>query len=139
MLTALQKAKRNGAKIISINPLFETGLNHFRNPQDFMNPLKAVGALLTDGTQLTDVFLQVKLGGDIAVLRGIMKHLFEAEAYNPGQVVDTAFVQEHTSGFEGVYGTYSWSATERNGFPDSGMAMNAADTFQDGSYQAAPK
>ena len=100
MLTALQLAKRNGAKIISINPLFEAGLNHFRNPQDFMNPVKALGALMGDGTQITDVFLQVRVDGDMALLRGIMKHLFEAEDLNPGQVVDRPFIDEFTAGFE---------------------------------------
>ena len=99
MLSALQKAKRNGAKIISVNPMIEAGLVAFKNPQDFMNPLRALGALLGDGTQLTDVFLQVKVDGDMALLRGIMKHLFEAEDANPGQVVDRKFVEEFTTGF----------------------------------------
>lgn len=100
MLTALQKAKRNGAKIISVNPLIEAGLNHFKNPQDFMNPLRALGALMGDGTQITDLFLQVRVDGDMALLRGIMKHLFEAEDLNPGQVVDREFVAKYTTGFE---------------------------------------
>ena len=100
MLTALQKAKRNGAKIISVNPLIEAGLVAFKNPQDFMNPLRALGALMGDGTQLTDVFLQVRVDGDMALLRGIMKHLFEAEDANPGQVVDRPFIAEFTTGFE---------------------------------------
>ncbi|WP_223651078.1 FdhF/YdeP family oxidoreductase [Hymenobacter psoromatis] len=101
MLSALKIAKQNGAKIISINPLMEAGLNHFRDPQDFMNPLKALGAMLGGGTQITDVFLQVRVDGDMALLRGIMKHLFEAEDLNPGQVVDHEFVKEFTTGFEG--------------------------------------
>ena len=100
MLSALQAAKRNGAKIISVNPLIEAGLVAFKNPQDFMNPLRALGALLGDGTQLTDVFLQVRVDGDMALLRGIMKHLFEAEDANPGQVVDRNFVAEFTEGFD---------------------------------------
>ena len=100
MLSALQKAKRNGAKIITVNPLIEAGLVAFKNPQDFMNPLRALGALLGDGTQLTDVYLQVRVDGDMALLRGIMKHLFEAEDLNPGRVVDRAFVAEFTTGFE---------------------------------------
>jgi molybdopterin-dependent oxidoreductase alpha subunit len=100
MLTALQIAKKNGAKIISVNPLIEAGLNHFRNPQDFMNPVKALGALLGGGTQITDVYLQVRIDGDMALLRGIMKHLFEAEDLNPGQVIDHEFVKEFTTGFE---------------------------------------
>jgi molybdopterin-dependent oxidoreductase alpha subunit len=99
MLTALQKAKRNGAKIIAVNPLIEAGLVAFKNPQDFMNPLRALGALMGDGTPLTDVFLQVKVDGDMALLRGIMKHLFEAEDLNPGQVVDRKFIDEFTVGF----------------------------------------
>ena len=100
MLTALQIAKKNGAKIISVNPLIEAGLNHFKNPQDFMNPLKALGVLLGDGTPITDLFLQVRVDGDMGLLRGIMKHLFEAEDLNPGQVVDRAFINEFTVGFE---------------------------------------
>ncbi|SHI38588.1 oxidoreductase alpha (molybdopterin) subunit [Hymenobacter daecheongensis DSM 21074] len=99
MLTALQKAKRNGAKIISINPLIEAGLVAFKNPQDFMNPLRALGALMGDGTPITDLYLQVRVDGDMALLRGIMKHLFEAEDRNPGQVVDRAFVDKFTTGF----------------------------------------
>ena len=100
MLSALQAAKRNGAKIISVNPLIEAGLVAFKNPQDFMNPLRALGALMGDGTQLTDVFLQVRVDGDMALLRGIMKHLFEAEDLNLGQVVDRSFIAEFTEGFE---------------------------------------
>jgi molybdopterin-dependent oxidoreductase alpha subunit len=96
----LQKAKRNGAKIISVNPLIEAGLNHFKNPQDFMNPIKALGVLIGDGTPITDLFLQVRVDGDMGLLRGIMKHLFEAEDRNPGQVVDRAFIEEFTTGFE---------------------------------------
>ncbi|GAA4380954.1 FdhF/YdeP family oxidoreductase [Hymenobacter koreensis] len=100
MLSALQKAKRNGAKIISINPLIEAGLQNFKNPQDFMNPLRALGALMGDGTPITDLYLQVRVDGDMALLRGIAKHLFEAEELNPGQVVDHAFIAAHTTGFE---------------------------------------
>ncbi|TPG65610.1 FdhF/YdeP family oxidoreductase [Hymenobacter nivis] len=100
MLSALQKAKQNGAKVISINPLIEAGLNHFKNPQDFMNPLKALGVLLGDGTTITDLFLQVRVDGDMALLRGIMKHLFEAEDRNPGKVVDHEFIKEFTTGFD---------------------------------------
>lgn len=105
MLTALQIAKRKGAKIISVNPLHEAGLSHFKNPQDFMNPIKAVGTLLGHGTPITDLFLQVKINGDMAVLRGIMKHLLEAEdkaglAGRPGAVVDHEFIRQYTTCYE---------------------------------------
>ena len=115
MLSALQAAKRNGAKIISVNPLIEAGLNHFKNPQDFMNPMRALGALLGDGTQITDVFLQVRVDGDMALLRGIMKHLLEAEKLNPGKVIDHAFIKEFTTGFDSVVETMnntSWEEIE---------------------------
>ncbi len=65
-----------------------------------MNPLRALGALMGDGTPITDLYLQVRVDGDMGLLRGIMKHLFEAEDLNPGQVVDRAFIAEHTTGFE---------------------------------------
>jgi molybdopterin-dependent oxidoreductase alpha subunit len=99
MLTALQKAKRNGAKIISINPLHEAGLLHFKNPQDFMNPLRALGTLLGDGTPITDIYLQVRINSDQLVIRGLMKGLLEAEELNPNQVLDHAFIQEYTTGY----------------------------------------
>ena len=100
MLTALQIAKRKGAKIIAVNPLHEAGLSHFKNPQDFMNPIKAVGTLLGHGTPISDLFLQVKLNGDMAVLRGIMKHLLAAEEREPGTVVDHEFIREYTAHYD---------------------------------------
>ena len=100
MLTALQIAKRNGAKIIAINPLPETGLSHFKNPQDFMNPIKAVGVLLGNGTTIGDLHLQVRINGDMAVLRGIMKHLLRAEELNSGEVIDHAFIKEYTADYD---------------------------------------
>ncbi|GGF03451.1 FdhF/YdeP family oxidoreductase [Hymenobacter cavernae] len=100
MLTALQKAKRNGAKIIAVNPLMEAGLNHFKNPQDFMNPLRAIGTLVGDGTQITDLWIQVRVNGDMAVLRGITKYLLEAEALNPGQVIDYDFIKQYTAHYD---------------------------------------
>ena len=48
-------------------------------------------------------------------------------------------VLENTRDYRGVYATYSWSTTERNGFPDSNMAVNQANTFKDGSFKLAPR
>lgn len=100
MLTALQIAKKKGAKIIAINPLHEAGLDHFKNPQDFMNPLKAVGTLMGRGTPIADAFLQVKINGDMAVLKGMIKHLLVLEAQHPGKVIDQAFIEEFTAGYQ---------------------------------------
>ena len=111
MMSALERGKKNGAKIMSINPLPEAGLMAFKNPQDFMNPLKAVPTLFGPGTQLSDLFLPVRIGGDVALLKGIMKELLEEEDKRPGEVFDHAFIEEKTQGFEAFLGdlrTESW-------------------------------
>jgi molybdopterin-dependent oxidoreductase alpha subunit len=93
MLTALQKAKGNGAKIIAINPLPETGLVGFNNPQQMMG-------MLGFGVELTDLFMPVKINGDMALLQAIEKELVQMDAAF-GKVLDRAFIQENTIGFEG--------------------------------------
>ncbi|MDI9885454.1 FdhF/YdeP family oxidoreductase [Streptomyces sp. HNM0645] len=87
MLSALEEAKRSGAKIISVNPLPEAGLERFRNPQTARGMLK--------GVQLTDLFLQIRIGGDQALFRLLNKLMLQV----PGGV-DEAFVREHTHGYE---------------------------------------
>ncbi|MEO6289628.1 MAG: FdhF/YdeP family oxidoreductase [Ginsengibacter sp.] len=93
MLTALQKGRANGATIVSINPLKETGLLGFSNPQK----LKGI---LHINTKLTDIFLQVKLNGDQALFKAITYLLLEEEEKNSGKVFDHEFINEHTSGYE---------------------------------------
>ncbi len=87
MLSALQIAKKNGAKIITVNPLPETGLIRFKNPQ---HPLEMVGT----GTALTDIFLQVRLNGDVPLLKAMMKLLLEKEEQRPGTVLDHDFIDQ---------------------------------------------
>jgi molybdopterin-dependent oxidoreductase alpha subunit len=93
MLLALQECKRNGGKIITVNPLPETGLMRFKNPQE-------IEGLLGGGTELTDVFLQVKVNSDIALAKALMLMLLEAEEKAPGTVLDKAFIEEKTAGYE---------------------------------------
>jgi molybdopterin-dependent oxidoreductase alpha subunit len=93
MLTALQKAKRNGTIIIAINPLKEPGLMAFMNPQ-------TVKGMLHIPTQLADIYLQVKINGDMALLQAISKLLLDAEEANPGSVFDHDFIHDQTSGYE---------------------------------------
>ncbi|MDT7542043.1 MAG: hypothetical protein QOE33_1947 [Acidobacteriota bacterium] len=93
MLTTLQEAKRRGCRIVHINPLPETGLRRFKHPQE-------VFGLLGRGTQLADLFLQVRINGDVALLKGIAKELLEAEARRPGEVLDREFMREFTNGFD---------------------------------------
>ncbi|MEZ5428074.1 MAG: FdhF/YdeP family oxidoreductase [Pyrinomonadaceae bacterium] len=103
MMSSLQDAKRNGAKMIAVNPLPEAGLRNFinPNPQHYSNPLKFPLALLTgQSTQLADLHLPVRVGGDMAVLKGILKIVLEREKQNPGKVLDHQFIKENTNGFE---------------------------------------
>ncbi|HVS96498.1 MAG TPA: FdhF/YdeP family oxidoreductase [Puia sp.] len=92
MLTALQKAKRNGAIIISVNPLPETGLMAFSNPQQLPGILGAA-------TQLTDLYLPVRLNGDMALLQAIELLLLQEEQRAPGTVFDTGFIRDRTTGY----------------------------------------
>ncbi|WP_329227637.1 FdhF/YdeP family oxidoreductase [Streptomyces sp. NBC_00111] len=87
MLSALEQAKSAGAKIISVNPLPEAGLERFKNPQTARGMLK--------GTALTDLFLQIRIGGDQALFRLLNKMIIETDG-----AVDTGFVTEHTHGYE---------------------------------------
>ncbi|WP_332761295.1 FdhF/YdeP family oxidoreductase [Pseudarthrobacter sp.] len=97
MLSALEKAKKNGAVIISVNPLPEAGLLRFENPQNISG--------MVVGTQLTDDFLQIRAGGDQALFQGLGKYLLEAEAQGrktPGlpTVLDHEFIKDHTVGID---------------------------------------
>jgi len=95
MLTALQKAKKNGARIIAINPLPEAGLIGFVNPK---SPLQ----VLSGGTQIADLFLQVQINGDVALLKALMCILLEEEAKRPGEVLDGDFIDLYTEGFSNL-------------------------------------
>ncbi|MEV6955010.1 FdhF/YdeP family oxidoreductase [Streptomyces sp. NPDC051183] len=86
MLSALEQAKSAGAKIISVNPLPEAGMERFKNPQTPLGMLK--------GTALNDLFLQIRIGGDQALFRLLNKLVLEAGA------TDEAFIREHTHGYE---------------------------------------
>jgi molybdopterin-dependent oxidoreductase alpha subunit len=93
MLTDLEKAAKNGCKIVSVNPLPETGLLRFKNPQ---NPLDLLGP----GTALACLFLPVRINGDVAVLQGIMKAMLEKDEQSGGRVLAHDFIQRHTQGFD---------------------------------------
>ena len=95
MLTALQKAKRNGAKIIAVNPLEETAFKRFKNPQE-------VRGYLGTGTNISDLFLQVRINGDLALLKTIMCVLLEMEEVAPGTVFDQTFIKNKTEGIDSL-------------------------------------
>ncbi len=134
MLTSLQKAKDQGAKIIAVNPLPEVSLMKVTNPnpQDYRNPLELPIALLGKGQALADLYLPVRVNGDVAVIKGILKDLFERERAGQVSAIDREFIQTSTEGFEALLAdleTTSWEEIEEN----SGLTRNqmrvAADMY----------
>ncbi len=93
MLTALSETKHNGGQIMTINPLPEVGLMNYVDPQ---NPLKWLGS----GQQLTDLFLQVKINGDVALLKIILKLMVAQENKEPNSVFNHQFIKDKTHGIE---------------------------------------
>ena len=92
MMSALAKGKKNGAKIIAINPLPEAGLMGFVDPQSVLGVLEG-------GVKLADLYLPVKINGDMALLKAIEMLLIDFEKKNPGSVFDEQFIENKTVGF----------------------------------------
>ncbi len=114
MLSSLQTAKKNGAKMIAINPLPEAGLTSFidPNPQHYENLLEYPSAILGKKAKpLADLHLPVKIGGDMAVLKGILKVALEREKQSPTPIFDYQFIEEKTEGYQAFIAnleTISW-------------------------------
>ena len=135
MMSSLEDAKRAGAKMIAINPLPEAGLLNFvnPNPQHYPNPLKFPLALLTNkSTHFADLHLPLRIGGDMAVLKGMMKVMLERERAAPGTVFDRNFIAERTEGYDQLIASLdetSWDDI----LTESGLAREqiaeAADMF----------
>ncbi|HCA88620.1 MAG TPA: hypothetical protein DEQ61_26075 [Streptomyces sp.] len=110
MLSALEKAKAGGARIITVNPLPEAGLERFKNPQH-------ARGLAGGGTALTDLFLQIRLGGDQALFRALNRLILATEG-----AVDKEFVSEYTHGFE-EFATQARAADEEEALRATGLAQ----------------
>ncbi len=120
MLSALEKAKCNGARVIAVNPLPEAGLLRFRNPQN-------ARGVLGSGTALADRLLQIRLGGDQALFQALSRLLLDAEA------LDRDFIAAHTHGFE-AYADHlrglDWNdVDEATGLPREDIEATARDVM----------
>ncbi|MBN3509373.1 FdhF/YdeP family oxidoreductase [Mycolicibacterium septicum] len=93
MLSVLEKAKANGAKIVAINPLPEAGLIRFKDPQK-------VNGVVGHGVPIADEFVQIRIGGDMALFAGLGRLLLEAEDRAPGTVLDHEFIAAHCAGYD---------------------------------------
>jgi molybdopterin-dependent oxidoreductase alpha subunit len=97
MMTDLRNASRRGAPIVVLNPLRERALERFAAPQD---PVEMV---TFSSTPIASEYCQVRVGGDVAALKGIMKLVLEAHdsAVRTGvePILDVEFIEQHTHGF----------------------------------------
>ena len=116
MLTTLTEAYRRGAKIVHVNPLIEAASRRAIIPHD----LPRMAALRS--TPMSTLDIQPKIGGDMALMRGVAKHLFESLA-NDTDAIDHAFIARHTEGFEAYHAQVEatpWAEVERqSGVPEA--------------------
>jgi molybdopterin-dependent oxidoreductase alpha subunit len=111
LMTSIMHIKRRGGKVIIINPLIEPGLKKFRIPSDFRSFLF--------GTKVADLYLQPKIGGDIALILGIAKHLLESDSSS----ISKEFIKNHTKNweeFKKIITSTSWEEVTEN----SGLSKN---------------
>lgn len=129
MLSALRDCKNNGGKVVAVNPLPEAGLLNFKDPQ-------SLNGVIGGGTTIADEFLQIKVGGDLALFQALGHLLLEEEKLNPGTVVDHSFIQSQTEGFDAYRQARSvldWEQTER------ATGLSRADITKVASMMAASK
>ena len=121
MLTALEDAKKRGARIVAINPLREAGLVKFRNPQ---TPRGLAGP----GTKLADSYLPVRVNGDLALFAGVNRALLEREDAHPGAVLDRDFIDKYCDGFDAAataWRALDWAQIEKH----SGLSRKQIEDF----------
>lgn len=125
MLSTLQSAVRKGCKIIAVNPMPEASLIGFANPQE-------ASTYLGKQTKLTHLYIQPIINGDIALVRGIAKALFE-ENEQTGAILDINFINEYTSGFDNykklVFNT-SWELIISNSGVEKKQIIEAAEIYK---------
>ncbi|AVS75409.1 FdhF/YdeP family oxidoreductase [Paracidovorax cattleyae] len=126
MLGELREAHKRGAQIVSFNPLRERGLERFADPQSKME-MATLGS-----TPISTHYFQVRVGGDLAVVKGMMKHLVEAEDRDGG-VLDHAFIREHTTGIEALLADLraeSWVLIEQESGLSEAQIRAAAEVYR---------
>lgn len=125
MLGELREAHKRGARIVSFNPLRERGLERFADPQDKLE-MATLGS-----TPISTHYFQLRVGGDLAAVKGMMKHVLEQDDAR-GDVLDRAFIAEHTSGFEALVHSLraeSWQIIEEESGLTEAQLRSAADVY----------
>lgn len=136
MLSSLAAAKKAGAKMIAINPLPEVGLSSFVDPNpQHGNPFSVLGL---HPQKLADLHLPVRISGDMAVLKGLMKFLLERERRKPNSTIDHEFIKAKTDSYDELIATLdetSWddihsaSGLSREQFEEAGEMIAVSKRF----------
>ncbi|MFE9423106.1 FdhF/YdeP family oxidoreductase [Kitasatospora sp. NPDC006697] len=127
MLTALAEAHKRGAQIVHVNPLVEAAARRTIIPHDF------VDMALNKATATSTLNIQPRIGGDMALLRGIAKAVLESAGTDP-QALDSLFIERHTSGFEeyrAVCEATGWEEIERQSGVPRAQILRAARIYRD--------
>ncbi|WEJ78579.1 FdhF/YdeP family oxidoreductase [Paracoccus versutus] len=125
MMTNLVEARKRGVPIVTINPMPERALIRFAEPQDVVQ-MATFGS-----TRISSEFVHVKIGGDLAVLKGMMKVIFERDAAGE-DVIDWPFVNAHTAGLDKVRAeieALDWAALERHSGIDQAQIRRLAEIY----------
>lgn len=125
MLGELREAHKRGARIVSFNPLRERGLERFADPQDKLE-MATLGS-----TPISTHYFQLRVGGDLPAVKGMMKHVLEQEDARGG-VLDHAFIAEHTTGFDALAADLraeSWGLLEQESGLTEAQMRSAADIY----------
>jgi molybdopterin-dependent oxidoreductase alpha subunit len=126
MLGELREAHKRGTQIVSFNPLRERGLERFADPQDKFE-MATMGS-----SPISTHYFQLRVGGDLAAVKGMMKHLLELEATGES-VLDHAFIQEHTTGFAALQAEVlaeSWPLLEQESGLSEEQIRAAAEVYR---------
>lgn len=125
MLGELRAAHKRGARIVSFNPLRERGLERFADPQDKLE-MATFGS-----TPISTHYFQLRVGGDLAAVKGVMKHVIEQEDARGG-VLDRAFITGHTTGFDALAADLraeSWALLEQESGLTEAQMRSAGDVY----------
>ncbi|KGM53369.1 formate dehydrogenase [Lysobacter daejeonensis GH1-9] len=95
MMSNLVEARKRGIPIVAVNPMPERALIRFTEPQDIVQ-MATFGS-----TAISSEFVHIKIGGDLALIKGMMKVMFEREAAGE-TVLDHDFIREHTVGIDAI-------------------------------------
>ncbi|WP_459650977.1 FdhF/YdeP family oxidoreductase [Kitasatospora sp. Ki12] len=127
MLTSLAEAYKRGAQIVHVNPLVEAAATRTIIPHDFTD------MALNRSTRTGTLNLQPRIGGDMALLRGMAKAILEQSATDD-KALDRLFVDRHTSGFEAyrdICESTPWEEIERQSGLDRAEILKAARIYRD--------